>query len=58
MDGVPAAEMGRRVGHRKLSVTLYTYSHVVLDRREIDYASLLAELRTRSRSSLLVERRP
>jgi integrase len=35
MDGVPAAEAARRVGQRKLSVTLDTYSHVVMDRREV-----------------------
>jgi integrase len=41
MAGVPVAEMARRVGQRKLSVTLDTYSHVVLDRREIDRAAHL-----------------
>jgi hypothetical protein len=41
MAGVPVAEMARRVGQRKLSVTLDTYSHVVLDRREIDLAAHL-----------------
>jgi hypothetical protein len=39
--GPPFAEMARRVGQRKLSVTLDTYSHVVLDRREIDGAAFL-----------------
>jgi len=41
MDGVPAAEAARRVGQRKLSVTLDTYSHVVMDRREVDRAAAL-----------------
>ncbi len=41
LAGVPAAEMGRRVGQRRLSVTLDVYSHVVLDRREIDRAAFL-----------------
>ena len=35
--------MARRVGQRSLSVTLDTYSHVVLDRREIDRAAYLPE---------------
>ena len=41
LDGVPAAEMARRAGQRRLSVTLDVYSHVVLDRREIERAAYL-----------------
>jgi integrase len=41
MAGVPFAEAARRVGQRNLSVTANTYSHVVLDRREIDRAAFL-----------------
>lgn len=41
MDGVPVAEAARRVGQRKLSVAHDTYSHVVLDRREVDRAAYL-----------------
>jgi hypothetical protein len=33
--------MARRVGQRRLSTTLDRYSHVVLDRREIDRQALL-----------------
>jgi integrase len=42
MAGVPAAEMARRVGQRSLSVTLDTYSHVVMDRREVARAKVVA----------------
>jgi hypothetical protein len=31
------------VGQRELSVTLDTYSHVVMDRREVDRAAYLPE---------------
>jgi len=34
------AEIGRFVGQRKLSVTADTYTHVLSDGQEIDYASL------------------
>ena len=43
MEGVPFAEAARRVGQRNLSVTADTYSHVVLDRREVDRAACLPE---------------
>jgi integrase len=35
------AEIGRLVGHRKLSVTADTYTHVLSDGRELDYAALV-----------------
>ncbi len=37
------AEIGRLVGQRKLSVTADTYTHVLSDGRELDYATLLSE---------------
>jgi integrase len=45
-QGVPWAEIGRRVGQRNLSVTADRYTHALLDDREIDRAPLL-----RARSS-------
>jgi integrase len=36
------AEIASMVGQRKLSVTADTYTHVPVDGREVDYASLLA----------------
>jgi integrase len=36
------AEIGRFVGQRKLSITADTYTHVLIDATEIDYANLLA----------------
>ena len=36
------AEIGRFVGQRKLSVTADTYTHVLSDGREADYAGLLS----------------
>lgn len=41
MGGVPAPLVGRIVGHKKVSVTLDTYSHVLMD----EPAERLAELR-------------
>jgi integrase len=35
------AEIGRFVGQRKLSVTADTYTHVLSDGREVDYAGAL-----------------
>jgi integrase len=35
------AEIGRFVGQRKLSITADTYTHVLLDGREVDYGTLL-----------------
>jgi integrase len=42
MGGMPWAQIGALVGQRDLSVTANTYSHVILDRAEVDYAELLA----------------
>jgi integrase len=42
LRGVPWARIAEFVGQRKLSVTADTYSHVMLDETEVDYASLLA----------------
>jgi integrase len=39
------AEIGRLVGQRKLSVTADTYTHVVTEGRELDYAELLGNAR-------------
>ena len=36
------AEIARFVGQRKLSITADTYTHVLLDDRELDYRALLA----------------
>jgi integrase len=36
------AEIARFVGQRKLSLTADTYTHVLVDDAELDYASLLA----------------
>jgi hypothetical protein len=39
---VPWARTGEFVGQRSLSVTADTYSHVLADETELDYARLLA----------------
>jgi hypothetical protein len=36
--------IGARVGQRSLSVTADTYTHVLLDDRELDHATLLARV--------------
>jgi integrase len=38
------AEIGRLVGQRKLSITADTYTHVLSDGRELDYATLVSAL--------------
>jgi integrase len=38
------AEIGRLVGQRKLSITADTYTHVLSDGRELDYATLVSDL--------------
>jgi hypothetical protein len=38
---VPWARIGEFVGQRSLAVTADTYSHVLADERELDYAELL-----------------
>jgi hypothetical protein len=37
------AEIGRLVGQRKLSLTADTYTHVLSNGRELDYATLVSE---------------
>jgi hypothetical protein len=38
---VPRVKIGELVGQRDLSVTANTYSHVMLNETEVDYARLL-----------------
>jgi integrase len=45
-QGVSWAEIGERVGQRSLSVTADTYTHVLVDYREVDRAKLLGRVRT------------
>ena len=42
LSGVPWATIGQGVGQRNLAVTANTYTHVLADERELDYANLLA----------------
>jgi integrase len=42
LRGVPWARIGELVGQRSLSVTADTYTHVLTDEAEVDYAELLA----------------
>jgi hypothetical protein len=39
---MPWARIGSLVGQRDLSVTANTYSHVLIDEDEVEYAKLLA----------------
>lgn len=41
LRGVPWARIGEQVGQRNLAVTANTYSHVLTDKAELDYAELL-----------------
>jgi integrase len=41
-QGRPWARIGEWVGQRNLAVTANTYTHVLVDERELDYAGLLA----------------
>jgi integrase len=41
LGGVPWATIGQGVGQRDLAVTANTYTHVLTDERELDYANLL-----------------
>jgi integrase len=41
LGGVPWARIGEHVGQRDLAVTANTYSHVLTDERELDYAEVL-----------------
>ena len=42
LRGVPWARIGEFVGQRDLTVTANTYTHVLVDEAELDYAALLA----------------
>jgi integrase len=42
LGGVPWARIGEAMGQRSLAVTADTYTHVLIDERELDYAALLA----------------
>jgi integrase len=42
LRGVPWARIGEFVGQRSLAVTADTYTHVLTDEAEVDYAALLA----------------
>jgi integrase len=42
LRGMPWARIGEFVGQRNLAVTANTYSHVLIDEAELDYAALLA----------------
>ncbi len=42
LRGMPWARIGALVGQRNLAVTANTYSHVLLDERELDYGALLS----------------
>jgi hypothetical protein len=41
LGGVPWARIGEHVGQRNLAVTANTYTHVLVDESEIDYAVLM-----------------
>ena len=41
LGGMPWARIGELVGHDDLVTTARTYTHVVADERELDYADLL-----------------
>jgi integrase len=43
LGGVRWARIGEAMGQRSLAVTADTYTHVLADEREVDYAELLAE---------------
>jgi integrase len=40
LSGVPWARIGEHVGQRNLAVTANTYTHVLADETELDYAKL------------------
>jgi integrase len=46
LRGVPWARIAEFVGQRKLSVTADTYTHVLVDETELDYAKLLETARS------------
>jgi len=41
LGGMPWARIGEQVGHDDLMTTARTYTHIVADEREVDYADLL-----------------
>lgn len=41
LAGVPWARIGEKVGQRSLAITADTYTHVLVDEAELDYADLL-----------------
>jgi integrase len=45
LSGVPWARIGEQVGQRNLAVTANTYTHVLVDECELDYAKLLGRAR-------------
>jgi integrase len=53
LQGKPWARIGEFVGQRNLSVTADTYTHVLVDEAELDYAALLSHT-----AGHLAERRP
>lgn len=42
LQGIPWARIGEWVGQRNLAVTANTYTHVLTDETELDYAALIA----------------
>lgn len=42
LSGVPWARIGEHVGQRNHAVTANTYTHVLVDENEIDYAALVS----------------
>jgi hypothetical protein len=42
LQGMPWARIGEHVGQRDLKTTADTYTHVLVDEAEVDYAELLA----------------
>ena len=42
LRGVPWARIGEQVGQKNLAVTANTYTHVLADETELEYAELLA----------------
>jgi integrase len=42
LGGVPWARIGELVGHDDLMTTARTYTHVMADEQELDYAALVA----------------
>jgi integrase len=40
LSGVPWARIGENVGQRNFAVTANTYTHVLIDEAELDYAAL------------------